>query len=275
MSKKPPPAWWVRVLRSLGLGVFLLFVVGAVFIMLCESDFLYIPIKGDVGPSPGEEAYFTTSDGVKIHAWYGTNPQAKVTLLWFHGNAGNLENRRDMFTDLRGLPANVLAIDYRGYGKSDGKPDEAGLYRDARAAYDWLCTKTTPDRIVIFGKSVGGGPACELASQVKCGGLIVQSAFTSAPDMAPLVIPVFPARWFMRTKYDNLSKVPKIACPKLFIHSRADDIIPFSMGEKLFAAAAEPKESVWFDQADHNSLWVIHSRAYYVRLKKFIDGIEK
>ncbi len=263
--------WWVRALRTAGLLVAVYFVLGAGFVLIFEDSFIYFPEKDGVGPSPGDDVFLTTSDGVRIHGWYVSHPEARVTLLWFHGNAGNLEDRRGMLSGLRDLGTNVLAIDYRGYGKSGGKPGEEGLYRDARAAYDWLAAKTPADRIVILGKSLGGGPACELASQVPCGGLVLQSAFTSAPDMASRVLPLFPARWFMRTKFDNLSKVGRIACPKLFVHSRADEIVPFEMGERLFAAASEPKEPAWFDRGGHNNLWITQRREYFARLGEFLE----
>ena len=203
--------------------------------MLFEESLIYFPDKGGVGPSPspGQDVYLQTSDGVRIHGWYVTHPKAQMTLLWLHGNAGNIEIRRDLLEGLRGLPAHVLVIDYRGYGNSEGKPSEDGIYRDARAAYDWLLTRTAPERIVIFGKSLGGAPACELASQVRCGGLIIQSSFTRAGDMASRVMPFFPARWLVRTRFDNLGKVARIGCPKLFIHAVDDEMIPFSMGERL------------------------------------------
>lgn len=272
-----PPVWWKRGLRTLALAAALLLALGAGFVLIFEDSLIYFPTKGGVGPSPGEEVSLTASDGVKIHGWYLANPRAKVTLLWFHGNGGNLEDRRDMMRELSELPSNVLLIDYRGYGKSEGKPSEEGLYRDARAAYDWLLTRTTADRIVVFGKSLGAGPACELASTLPCGGLIVQSAFTKAPDMASRVLPAFPlARYLMHTKYDNLAKVATIACPKLFIHSRSDEMIPFEMAERLFAAAREPKESAWFDGgAGHNELWIVQRKTYYPRLARFLEGIAK
>ncbi len=270
-----PPAWWKRVLRSAGLLAGLFLVLGAGFVMIFEDSFIYFPRKGDVGKSPGEDVFMTASDGVRIHGWYVTPPGARMTILWFHGNAGNLEDRRGMLHDLRALPANVLVVDYRGYGRSEGKPSEEGLYRDARAAWDWLAARTPPGKIVILGKSLGAAPACDLAAQVSCGGLVVQSGFTSAPDMAWRVLPLFPARYFMRTKFDNLSRVPRIRCPKLFVHSRSDEIIPFSMGERLHAAAAEPKECAWFDGAGHNDLWIVHEREYYARLARFLERCEK
>lgn len=272
--KQPVPVW-KRALRSGALTIGLVFVLGAGFIMFFEDSFIYFPEKGGVGASPGEEVDLTCSDGVKIHGWYAGNPEAKVSVLFFHGNAGNIEHRRDVIRQLRESPANVLAIDYRGYGKSEGKPSEEGLYLDARAAYDWLRAKTPAAKLVVFGKSLGAGPACELAAQVPVDGLIVQSAFTSAPDMSSRVMSLFPARWFMRTKFDNLSKVRKATCPKLFIHSRGDEIVPFEMGERLFAEAAPPKESAWYDEADHNGLIDRYGMRYYRRIGEFLEKIAR
>ena len=133
-------------------------VVGALFLvvvvlLLLENSLIFFPTKGDVGKSPGEDVFLTASEGVRIHGWYVTNPQATQTLLCFHGNAGNLEDRREWLEGLRELPANVLIIEYRGCGRSEGQPNEAGVYRDARAAYDWLLRekRVPPERLVIFG----------------------------------------------------------------------------------------------------------------------------
>jgi fermentation-respiration switch protein FrsA (DUF1100 family) len=242
--------------------------------MIFEDKLIYFPTKDGVGPSPGEEVWLTTADGVKIHGWYLPHPRAKATILHLHGNAGNLEDRRDLVRRLHELGVNVMAIDFRGYGKSEGKPREAGLYADSRAAYDWLLAKTTADRIVLHGESLGAGPACELASTLPCGGLIVQSAFTSARDMAPRVLPIVP-KWFVRTRFDNLEKVARISCRKLFIHSRQDEMIPFDMGEKLFAAAAEPKDCEWFQGAGHNDLAISQPRKLFDRLARFLEPFGK
>ena len=268
------PLLWKRILRTALYTVLGCFVFGCSALMIFEEKLIYFPAKGDVGTSPGEDVWLSTSDGVKLHAWYFPHPQAKATILHLHGNAGNLSDRRDLVRELQALGVNVLAIDYRGYGRSDGSPGESGLYLDARAAYDWLLTRTSADKIVLHGESLGGGPACELASTVPCGGLIIQSAFTSAPDMAPRVVPFFP-KFLVRTRFDNLSKVPKIPCRKLFIHSRADEIIPFDMGEKLFTAAAEPKECTWFEGVGHNELAISRPKKYYSRLAQFLEPFGK
>ena len=253
-------------------------VIAYVFIvvlaMIFEDKLIYFPSKDAVGASPGEEVWLTAADGVKVHGWYFPHPQARASILHLHGNAGNLEDRRDLVRGLQKLGVNVLAIDFRGYGKSEGKPGEAGLYADSRAAYDWLLAKTSADKIVVHGESLGAGPACELAATVPCGGLIVQSAFTSARDMAPRVLPIFP-KWLLRTRYDNLAKVARISCRKLFLHSRRDEIVPFDMGEQLFAAAVEPKECEWFATAGHNDVSISHPKKYYSRLAKFLEPFGK
>lgn len=255
-------------------GVFSFLAIGGA-LMLFENSLIFFPSKDGVGRSPGEDVFLTTSDGVKIHAWYVSHPSASITLLWFHGNAGNLEDRREWLAGLRDLPANVLTIDYRGYGKSEGKPDELGVYRDAQAAYDWLVKRGKPEKLVIMGESLGGAVACDLASKVKCGGLIVQSSFTNAADMTPLVMPHFPARWFLRTKFDNLGKVARISVPKLILHASDDEVIPFAMGQKLCAAAAPPKECTWFQTGGHNGIYMLAGKEYYQRLAKFLKLVEQ
>ena len=248
--------------------------IAIVLLMIFEGKLIYFPARDGVGPSPGEEVWLTAADGVKIHGWYLPHPKPRATILHLHGNAGNLEDRRDLVKRMQELGVNVMAIDFRGYGKSEGSPGESGVYADSRAAYDWLLTKTTADKIVLHGESLGAGAACELASTVPCGGLVVQSAFTSAPDMAPRVVPFFP-KFLVRTKYDNREKVARITCRKLFIHSRRDEIVPFDMGQALFAAAAEPKECEWFSSGGHNDLTISYPQKYYSRLAKFLEPFGK
>src|SRR5579863_7254315 len=164
-----------RILRTAGATLVVAYAALLIGCMIFEDRLIYFPTKGGVGPSPGEEVWLTAPGGVRIHGWYLPNPRTKLAILHLHGNAGNLEDRRDLVIGLRDAGASVLAIDFRGYGKSDGSPGEAGLYADARAAYDWLLSRTAAENIVIHGESLGGGPACELASTVKCAGLILQS----------------------------------------------------------------------------------------------------
>ena len=275
--------WWVRVLRTLGLVVVVYFVLTFLLVMFFENSFIYFPTKYPEGDwkAPArmqnkvEEVEFEASDGVKIHGWFVKGDGAKHTLLFFHGNAGNLSDRADWVDTLASLPTDILAIDYRGYGKSEGKPNEEGVYRDAMAAYQWLTeTRKIPaNKIILYGKSLGGAPACELASRVPCGGLILQSTFTNAKDMAGTMMPLLPVKWFMRHRFDNLGKIAKIEIPKLIVHSRNDEIIPYAMAERLHEAAKEPKSLVTYDGAGHNDL-IFHFQSDLLdRFRAFLDTL--
>lgn len=230
-----------------------------------------------------EDCFFETSDGVRLHGWYCTpHPNAagslvpvesKMVLLWFHGNAGNLSYRYEMIRAMMELPVQVFIIDYRGYGKSEGKPTEQGLYLDARAAWDYLINerRVAPEQVIIFGKSLGGAPAIDLASQVEPAGLIVQSSFTSAGDVAAAVMPFLP-RVLLHTKMDSLSKIDRVRCRKLFIHSRADEVIPYELGRRLYEAAPEPKEFYEVMGAPHNSTYIVGGKPYFEALRGFIES---
>jgi hypothetical protein len=233
-----------------------------------------------------DDCYFHTSDGIRLHGWYcgpetgrtvpAENPAGPLTLLWFHGNAGNISHRRPMIETLLQLPVRIFIIDYRGYGRSDGRPSEAGIYLDARAAWDYLVQKRriSPARIVLFGKSLGSAPAIELATHVQPAGLIIQSAFTSIPDMARIHFPFIP-RFFIRTRMDSLSRVGSLSCPKLFIHSKADEIVPYSLSLRLFQAAAEPKLFYEVAGAGHNETWLIGGAAYLNAINRFLIAISQ
>jgi uncharacterized protein len=238
-------------------------------LMLLEERLIFFPQRGGVGASPGGDVWLRAADGVSIHGWHITQPEATQTLLYLHGNAGNLESRRGIFARLAALKLDILAIDYRGYGKSDGEPSEAGLYADALAAHAWLLERTQDDRIFVYGESIGGGPACELAATRPVGGLILQSTFTNIADMAALSFPGLPVRWLVRTKFDNLAKLPRVTAPKLLIHSRGDEMIPFSMAERLFAAAAAPKQQLWLERSRHNDLFALDGAAVLESLRAF------
>jgi fermentation-respiration switch protein FrsA (DUF1100 family) len=198
---------------------------------------------------------------------------AEMTLLWLHGNAGNISHRSEMIRALLQLTIQIFIIDYRGFGRSEGSPSEEGLYLDARAAWDYLINERgIPARnIVILGKSLGGAPAIDLAARVRPAGLIVQSTFTSIPDMAGTVIPFFPG-FLLRTKMDSLGKVGRVSCPKLFIHSPADEVVPYQMGRRLYDAAPEPKQFYDVPAAPHNETWLAGGKGYLEALRSFIQS---
>jgi fermentation-respiration switch protein FrsA (DUF1100 family) len=223
-----------------------------------------------------EDCFFQTEDGLTLHGWHAARGRARagLVLLWFHGNAGNLSYRFDMMMRLLELPVSIFIIDYRGYGRSEGRPSEKGIYMDARAAWDYLIRERglLANQIVIFGKSLGGAAAIDLATRVGAAGLIVQSSFTSTKDMAARLLPFLPAR-LLRTKMDSISKIGRVTCPKLFIHSRADEIVPFDLGWRLFEAASEPKRFYEVVGAPHNSTYIVGGRGYIDALGRFLESI--
>lgn len=263
-APKARTPWWRKLLVRASRTILLLVVCLIGMILLFENRFIYAPARypdGDWDAAarsdpPVEDVSLQAVDGTRLHAWFAHGENASVTILYFHGNAGNLSHRVHWIRALTRLPADVLALDYRGYGKSDGSPTETGIYQDADAAYRYLVEtrRVDPKSLIIYGKSLGGGPACDLAVRSPCGALVVQSSFTSIPDMARRLIPIFPAHWFVRTRFDNLKKVKRITAPKLFIHGRGDRLIPYRMAERLYEAAAEPKRIALFDGAGHNDL---------------------
>ncbi|HEX6884519.1 MAG TPA: alpha/beta hydrolase [Planctomycetota bacterium] len=217
-------------------------------VALFQARLVYFP-----GPPPRvdpaalglahREVELTTSDGERLHGWFFPREGAAGAVLVCHGNAGSVENRLELARAFLELGWAVLLFDYRGYGLSTGRPSEAGTYLDAEAAHAHLTGVEgfAPERIVLHGESLGGGVALELALRRPCAALILESAFTSIPDMAAEVYPFLPARLLARIRYDNLAKVVRLGVPLLVVHSPQDEIVPFAHGERLLAAAREPK----------------------------------
>ena len=222
-----------------------------------------------------EDHFFHADDGTKLHGWWCRRADAAIdspVLLFFHGNAGNLSDRTELLIELATrTPASVFIVGYRGYGRSEGRPTEAGLYLDARAAWKHLTDEcgVSADRVVIHGKSLGGGVAVDLATEAPAAGLVVESSFTSIPDMAGTHYPFVP-KFLVRTQMNSLAKIADISIPKLFIHSRQDRVVPFRLGVELFEAAPEPKHFHEVAGADHNNTWLVGGDSYFGALSDFI-----
>lgn len=263
----------LRVLRL----VLLFYVVFLGFDVLFEEKMIYFPEPYDEREyglrtsAPKEDVWITTEDGKRIHAWFSPADPKAPTLLWFHGNAGNIAGRLEQLEVLHDGGFNVLAVDYRGYGRSEGKPDEEGTYKDAVAAYDALVARRDVDRarIVSFGQSLGAAVALDLSLRRPCDRVVLEAPFTSVPDMARTVYPVPGVGWMVRTRYDNLLKVRRLARPLLVLQGNADEVIPFSMGKAVHAAANEPKEFWEVDGAHHNDVFVVAGGEYVRRLRAF------
>jgi len=238
------------------------FVAFGVYLYLIQDRMVFFPTR-DLEASPGDiglgfqEVRIDVTDGESIHAWYIPAPSGShvtgrsgdggaPTVLFCHGNAGNISHRLETIECLVTLGADVMLFDYRGYGRSDGAPSETNMYADAAACYSWLTGSqgVHSDKIVLFGRSLGGAVAIELASHVDCAGLIVESSFTSAREMGRLMFPYFPIGLLLRYEFNSIQKIGQINCPLLVTHSPSDDLVPFAMGRRLYDRAVDPKRFV-------------------------------
>ena len=218
-----------------------------------------------------DDVLFETDDGLVLHGWYVHAREARGTVLFFHGNAGNISHRLDSIAIFAALGLDVFIVDYRGYGQSEGKPGEQGTYRDADAAWRYLVSERglDPARIVIFGRSLGGAVAARLATETRAAALIVESSFTSGEDMAARLYPFMPVRLLTRLRYPVVEYVAQNRNPVLIVHSREDEIVPFDMGESLYRAAAAPKTFLELT-GDHNGAFLLDRARYVAGLDAFI-----
>jgi fermentation-respiration switch protein FrsA (DUF1100 family) len=222
-----------------------------------------------------EELCLAPEPDIQIHAWFFPRPDPSATLLFCHGNAGNVSHRLENVYYLLEFGFQVLLFDYRGYGHSSGQPSEEGLYRDAAAAWANLSERTEPSSAprIIFGRSLGGAVAVELATRAEADGLILESTFTSIRTLARLVFP-FPLP-DLPVKYDSISKIDRLRMPVLMIHGEEDELIPFGDGQTLFAAAPEPKWWYPIPGAGHNDTYTTGGEAYFQRLAAFVSDLAR
>jgi fermentation-respiration switch protein FrsA (DUF1100 family) len=228
-------------------------IAGAVLVPFVSLDrFIFFPDRSVPQPPPGiEERWLTATDGVRLHAWYAVAPDGAPTLVWSHGNAGNIAGRATILQALAARGLGVLAYDYRGYGKSGGTPSEAGVYRDVEAAYDALALPG--GRIVAFGESLGGAVSIHLASVRPCAAVVVVSTFTTMRDVARFHYGV--AGLLAGSGFDSRRHVRSLRVPLLVAHGDADDVVPYALGEELFAAAGQPKRFLRLPGAHHNDVF--------------------
>lgn len=246
-----------------------------------DRSLIYFPSReiertpGDVGLE-FEDVEFHSPDGVALHGWFVPGG-GETTLVWFHGNGGNIGHRVDKMLKLtKRLGDNVFIFDYRGYGRSAGSPDEEGTYLDAEAAIAHVRSRDDVDseKIIYFGASLGCAVATEMAIRYPPRGLICVSAFTSIRAMARSAYPFLPGLQFLvTTKYDTLSKIAQVEVPVMVMHGDRDKIVPFSMGEELFETANEPKRFYRVEGADHNDTHIVGGAAFFDALGEFVDEV--
>jgi hypothetical protein len=282
-----------------GLGLLLYLMQGRMVFLANLPGRALTATPADIGLA-FENVTIGTGDGERLHGWYvpaqakngvrahfpeeqahtenisdekGSDPifTDPGVVLFFHGNAGNISHRLDSLAIFHRLGLDTLIIDYRGYGESTGSPSEAGTYRDAEAAWDYLVEERgiAPQRIIVFGRSLGGAVGAWLASRERPAGVIIESCFSSGVEMARRLYPFLPAGLITRLRYPVTDYVRAIRAPLLVVHSRDDEIIPFDMGQAIFAAAPEPKSFLEL-RGDHNMGFLLSREAYVAGLEAFL-----
>ncbi len=246
-------------------------------IYLQQPAMFFYPIKKiEVTPKewalPYESVKIELADKSNISAWYLPHPEATKTLLFLHGNGGNISHRGNSLFIFHKLKLNVLIIDYAGYGESEGTPSEDSLYQSAAAAWNYLITdkKVKAEKIIIFGRSLGGAVAVDLAAKVKAGGLILESTFSSVRDIVDIAFPVMSNFLYLRYSFDSLEKISKVKSPVLMIHSRDDGVIPFELGVKLFEGVISKKDFIQI-KGGHNDGFMQSISIYRRSLRAFIQ----
>ncbi|MCQ9208560.1 MAG: alpha/beta hydrolase [Omnitrophica bacterium] len=247
------------------------------YVRFMENRIIFYPMKGlEFTPKlialPFENIYINTRDNVRIHGWFIPAENQRGTFLFFHGNAGNIGHRLEKILVLHKMQLNIFIIDYRGYGLSQGRPSEKGMYLDAKAAYDYLVNKRGlgAEKIMLYGESLGTAAAVDLASKEQVGGLIIESGFSRGKDMAKKIYPYLP-EFFFTNNFDSISKIKKVKAPKLIIHSKNDEIVPFRLARKLYEAAGAPKEFTELIGA-HNTVFLDSREKYLTSIASFISA---
>ncbi len=250
------------------------------FLFLAQSKLLYYPEYPSrtitLTPKSVNLSYetisFETEDSVKLFGWFVPRPHAKGTVIIFHGNAGNISHRVELIQLFYRIGLNTFIFDYRGYGQSEGRPSEHGTYLDAEATWLYLTQSRNilPGEIVLFGRSLGGPIAAWLAQKHNPAGLIIESSFTSIPELAAELYPYLPVKLLCRYEYNTREYVTKIRCPIFIIHNVHDEIVPFKHGQKLFEKAQSPKEFLE-TTGSHNELDLTSRKRYEECLNSFMS----
>jgi fermentation-respiration switch protein FrsA (DUF1100 family) len=263
--------------------LFTAYVLTLVAIRLFEPHLIFFPnypgrLEGDWHPRnlPIQEIWLRSSDGTKLHAWWIPNPQAKFTFVAFHGNASNIANRTSVYEFLRDTPANVFALEYRGYGHSEGKPSEAGFYRDAQAAYQYLVNTQAiaPKSIVCFGQSLGTAVAANLAARREVGALVMEAPFPSAALLARKLLWFFPGlELLVRGQLNTAVRLKAISAPILIVHCTGDPVVPFQFGQVVYRAAGNPKRFLQVSGLCHEEASLVAPAQYRSALQDFLGMV--
>ena len=276
-------------LRKRAVSLFISLVIGYLVVLLLvrifESRLIFFPdypgrLSGDWTPRglPIENVWLTSSDGTRLHCWWIPNEKAKFTFLAFHGNAGNIADRAPIYEFLRDTPANVFALEYRGYGHSSGKPNEAGFYRDADAAFDYLVTTKhiDPKSLISFGQSLGTAVAAHLAARHELGGVVLEAPFPSASRVARQVFWFLPgANLLVYSQFATQHRLKEISAPVLIVQCTHDPVLPPLLGQEVYDAARFPKEFLRIESYCHEEAAIVAPERYRPVLNEFLTTIGK
>jgi fermentation-respiration switch protein FrsA (DUF1100 family) len=273
--RSPRKAFLMQVVYLL-LFIVLIGIGSVVFYSRIENFFVFHPQRTlDYTPETYgleyKDVFFESSDGKRLHGWYFPSPGSGPVILFCHGNAGNISHRLENIAGLQRRGLGVFIFDYRGYGRSEGSPSEKGIYKDGFSAYEYLVSqeRIPPERIVPFGRSLGGAVAIEVALEKKVRGLILECAFTSLRDMGRSMLLFRPFSGLMPGHYNNAEKISRVGVPVMIFHGTEDELVPFSMAKALFDAAKEPKFFYPIQGAGHNDTFIVGGTPYYQRLVRF------
>jgi fermentation-respiration switch protein FrsA (DUF1100 family) len=222
-----------------------------------------------------ENILFNTQDDIRLHGWFIPHQEARATLVWFHGNAGNISDRLLNIKLLHDrIKINIFIFDYRGYGQSEGTASEKGTYLDGAAAIKYLLGRddAAARQLILFGRSLGAAVAAEMAIRFTSLGLILESPFVSIREMAQALFPSLPIAWLLRTRYDTLEKVRRVKAPIMVLHGDHDATVPFAQGKRVFEVAPQPKRFYRIVGASHNDTFVVGGEEYYGALREFIES---
>jgi uncharacterized protein len=273
-----------RMLRLL-VSVFVGYILVLLLVRVFEARFVFFPdypgrLAGDWNPRNlvVQDVWLTSSDGTKLHAWWIPNEKGKFTFLAFHGNAGNITDRAPIYEFLRDAPGNVLALEYRGYGHSEGKPSERGLYRDAGTAYDYLVNvkHIDPKTIISFGQSLGTAVAAQLVAHQQVGAVLLEAPFPSAARLSKVIFRFLPGLSFLvRGQFDTQARVQEIHVPIFIVHCHEDPVLPFKLGQEVYAASNPPKTFLEINGACHEEASIIAPEKYRTALQNFLNSIDR
>ena len=262
-------------ITKLIISILVIYLVLLIFLYFYQGKLLYPTVNSDTEIDnlipKIEKVNITTSDNLNLLGWFHKKDISKNTILFLHGNAGSLENRIYKLNHFENFDLNFLIIAWRGFSGNSGKPNEKGLYDDAKSAVNWLKSKgIKEENIILYGESLGSAVAIEIAQNKKFAGIVLESPFTSMVEVGKKYYPIFPVGFLLKDRYESINKIKKIYFPVLVMHGKKDSIVPFEMGKKIYTSANSPKFYYFPEYDDH---MIDYNKLLIEKLKSFIESL--